>query len=1163
MKVKLPSFVMVFVALALVLSAVAVVPNATVNADPGANSFSRMALPSVNNYQMFPDSDIWDITAADDGTVFAIVQDTSGARWTPKWSNFAVFKSTDGGYTWSLIWHIPANEPTAAHAAGVPVEIVPQPGYNDTDTANQVVFLATDDNLYRSLKGGQDFQRIVPECPGVVDPNLATLYDLISSLDVAENINNPGTYVAVVGISNYNCAPPGAVCGGGDGVFTWNEDNLLSWKDKKAGNTVYGTGYEALDVMFSPNYTDDGVIIAILNDWIAGRVIMSFWVAGDGFWNGPTLTDALFPLVLGNVPSPAYGVRTPAAGMDVANDFHYLSNPWVFAFVNDWTVLGGEVYAVKALPPLTGPSLVMVRNAAAYAPFSDIMFDGTTGAGTCYVSSQSFNNVIEGKSLILWATWTPSIKSPAGFWPIWLADTGGVVLAATQTEDPALPPTILTTSGVSRQVAASTGSVYNGIGLLDDLAVTTDVNGVIWYVTMAYVEASPNYANDDTVFVSTASEWLTRVDPANPNTLSLWRQAPTGPNGAVVWERLLQEGISRFGLVPTGKLANANPGIFTGVPTVVGGVPGLPPMTWIPKVDPAFQYSNLMFLMAGLVPAPGLLVDRIWFSPDRGDTWHPVSQMPPMATPTDLSETGWCVVDNSTILAGDINGWVYKTTDRGNSWSNGAFTDAGIVTDLNISPAYSTDEAVIAGVVYQFGPPPTPPTVINEVWISLDGAESDFTIVGSELMWDPWYGGTLDGILGCMANFDAGWENNRVVYGAASGAMDNWVLNPISGVAELQDTSQVGVWRAEVNLVDTQASTWVPLYGADDFIAEEATPVDDCVRYVYLTDLSIGADGTVYVPFALYHDDSMGTITPNTVNRFTLGGMVRCLDGTAATAELIKVSGVLGPFDGLWLMSVVPGSNHLFSTAWDVVDWRFKLALYEDTLSGAGPAAGADAPADGATAVGAIAGNTVNVPLSWADIGADKYQLQVATDSAFTSPITDKVTSGTSFTAEELGQGVTYYWRVRSLEPVLGNWSAARSFTTLTAGELIGCQLLSPAPGAYSIRVDTSFMWSLVDWATDYELKVWSDAGTVIGPVTVQGQTYTPDSSLDADTTYYWHVNAKSVGNEVSSGDAFFSTALAVGAAEPTPAWVWAVIAISAVLLIAVLVLIIRTRRPA
>jgi len=1137
MKGKLPSILMVFVAVAMVLSLVAAVATvATVNADPGVDSFDRMPLPSTANYQMFPDTDIWDITAADDGTVFAIVQDTSGLRWTPMSSNFRVFKSTDGGYTWEKLWAIPANEPTQITAAGVPVEIVPQPGYDDTDAANQVVFLATDDNLYRSLNGGDNFTRIVPECPGVVDPNLAIPYDLITSLDVAENMNVPGTYVAVVGT--------GTLLAGGEGVFTWNEDNLLAWRDKKAGNSVYGTGYEALDVMFSPNYTDDGVIVAILNDWVAGAVIMSFWVSSDGLWNGPTLSDAVLPL------APA----AVTAGMDTADDFHYLNSSWVFAYIN--TAAAGEVYAVKALAPLTGPSLVLARNAGAFARFSDILFDGASGAGTCYVGSEAMNNVVEGKSLTLWPVWTPAIKSPAGAYPILLADQGEAVLAATMTEIGG------TTSGVSKQVAAATGSVYNGVGLMDDLAVTTDLpNGITYYVTMATVEASPDYANDDTLFVTTASGWYL-VNNALGYDLSLWRQAPTGADGAVVWERLLQEGIDRFGLVPTGKTAIANPGIFTGIGALPAIQAGLPTLTWVPKVDPAFQNSNFIFLMTGLQPAPGVLVDRIWYSADRGDTWHPMSQMPPSAA-TALSELGWCVVDNSTLLVGDSDGWVYKTTNRGNSWSDGAFTDVGVITDLNVSPIYSeaggsgTDMAVIAGVAFTgvAGSGVGQPRIDTELWISFDGADDDFTMICSEIMWEPNWGGTEDGNLLAMANFDAEWATNSVVYGAASGAMADWWWNPAGDQVTLQDTEEVGVYRAVVNKGDTQASTLVLLYGADDFIAQTAAPEDEAIMYLTLSDLDIGPDGTIYVPFSIFLDDSVGVITPLSVMRYTEGGMIRCLDGTATDTEWDMVPQVLGPYDGLWLMCVVPGSNILFSAAYDVWDWRFKLAAYEDTLSGTGPAAGTSAPANGATDVGTISGNQVSVALSWTDVGADQYQLQVSSDSAFTSPMTT-TTSDTSATVSGLEPGVTYYWRMRATEPVRGAWSSTLSFTTVATPGTVAPELLSPSAGADGVSSTPTFSWSAVAGATSYQIQVATDSAFSSKEIdeTTSATAYQSDDELD-NGTYYWRVKADADW----SATGVFTVGAVPGAG--TPAWVWVVIVIGALLVIAVIVLILRTRR--
>jgi hypothetical protein len=1153
MKGKLPRIVIVVVAMAMALSLVATAATTTVIAEPGADSFSRMALPSTADYQMFPDTDIWDITAADDGTVFAIVQDTSGLRWFPMWSNFAVFKSTDGGYTWKLMWHIPANEPTVAGAAGVPVEIVPQPGYDDTVAANQVVFLATDDNLYRSTNGGKIFTRIVPECPGVIDPSTGNPYSLISSLDVAENINVPGTYVAVVGISWYG----GVVNANGEGVFTWNEDNLLSWRDKRAGNVPYGRGYEALDVMFSPNYTDDGLIIAILNDWNIGDVVMSFWLSADGLWNGPTLSDA--PFGTGLVNSPVRNTRQPAAGMDVADDFDYLGSPDIFAFVR-----AIDVYRIKALPPLPIPSTVTATGAAGYQPFSDILVKGPASTGTCYVGASFaavFTDVIEATNLKIWPLWKPSTKAPAGSFPVWLTDRDDAILAASSTE-PVAPGVLgfgFTTSGVSKRIEGPVGAVYNGIGLLDDLAVTTDLPLGTFYATMAYVEPSPNYANDDTIYVATASEWLAFVSPL-AYQLSLWRQAPTGPDGAIVWERLLQEGTQFLTRVPGGKPAMANPGIFLNAPPSTFGAVTLAPLTWVPKVDPAFENSNFMFLLGSDWSRAG--ADQFWYSMDRGDTWLPASQMPLLLQAVSLSETGWCVVDTNTVLTGDSDGWVYKTTNRGNSWTDGAFTNLGVVTDLNVSPIYSeaggvgSDKAVIAGVTSTgvVGAGLGQARITNEVWISLDGTESDFTMVCSELMWAPFWGGVFDGQLYCTVNFDADWATNSVVYGAASGAMADWWWNPAGAQVTLQDTEEVGVYRAVVNVGDTQASTWELLYGADDFIAETATPEDEAIMYLTLSDLNIGTDGTIYVPFSIYLDDSVGVITPFSVMRFTLGGMVRCLDGTLPTTEWSIVPQVLGPFDGLWLLPAVPGSNILFSAAYDVRDWRFKLVTYEDTLSGAGPAAGSDAPADGATQVGTLIGNMVSVPLSWTD-GADTYELQVATDSAFTSPITT-TTGDTSATVPGLESGVTYYWRVRATAPVMGAWGQTRSFTTATSIESVAPELLSPAAGAEAVSSTPTFSWSSIAGATSYQIQVATDSGFTSKEfeATTSATAYQSTEELE-DGTYYWRVKATT---DWSATGVF--TVGPVPAAG-TPVWVWVVIAIGAVLLIAVLVLVMRTRR--
>jgi hypothetical protein len=406
-----------------------------------------------------------------------------------------------------------------------------------------------------------------------------------------------------------------------------------------------------------------------------------------------------------------------------------------------------------------------------------------------------------------------------------------------------------------------------------------------------------------------------------------------------------------------------------------------------------------------------------------------------------------------------------------------------------------------------------------------------------------------------MANFDAEWETNSIVYGAASGAMADWWWNPAADQMTLQDTEEVGVYRAVVNKGDTQASTWELLYGADDFIAQTDAPEDDSIMYLTLSDLDIGPDGTIYIPFSIFLDDSVGLLTPFSVMRFTEGGMIRCLDGTAADTEWDMVPQVLGPYDGLLLMCVVPGSNILFSAAYDVWDWRFKLAAYEDTLSGAGPAAGTDAPADGATDVGTISGNQVSVALSWADIGADTYELQVSSDSAFTSPMTT-TTSDTSASVSGLEPGVTYYWRMRATDPVTGSWSDTMSFTTVATPGTVAPELMSPDAGAEGVSSTPTFSWSSVAGATNYQIQVATDSNFSSTEIdeTTSATAYQPDEELD-NGTYYWRVKADADW----SATGVFTVGAVPGAG--TPAWVWVVIVIGALLVIAVLVLILRTRR--
>ncbi len=85
------------------------------------------------------------------------------------------------------------------------------------------------------------------------------------------------------------------------------------------------------------------------------------------------------------------------------------------------------------------------------------------------------------------------------------------------------------------------------------------------------------------------------------------------------------------------------------------------------------------------------------------------------------------------------------------------------------------------------------------------------------------------------------------------------------------------------------------------------------------------------------------------------------------------------------------------------------------------------APEDGAMDV------PTEVALSWnAADGADTYDVQLATDDAFTALVTDESgLTATSLTVSGLANNTTYYWRVRAVNGAgAGPWSETRRFTT-------------------------------------------------------------------------------------------------------------------------------------
>ncbi|MGB2853481.1 MAG: Ig-like domain-containing protein, partial [Dehalococcoidia bacterium] len=381
-----------------------------------------------------------------------------------------------------------------------------------------------------------------------------------------------------------------------------------------------------------------------------------------------------------------------------------------------------------------------------------------------------------------------------------------------------------------------------------------------------------------------------------------------------------------------------------------------------------------------------------------------------------------------------------------------------------------------------------------------------------------------------------------------------------------------------------------------------------------------GEDATVYIPFGIiewWPDYEIGGESPDYVPfdvqgrvRFAFGGALRTLDGTKERVEwigwdLLTLGLPRSPAVGLALIRPVEGTNYLFSIPCqfdyvfgegivlgeEIVDYDVGLAIYEDTLCEDPPEL--ISPADGATAVGDPAGELekINLDLDWEAVESDAtvtYEVQLDADGKFNASerfsgvlyaegpeamglVKWATTTETFAEFAELENEFTYFWRVRVIDPAKSPWSDVYEFKTasttlFTTGTGPSIADGSPSAGATNVPLKPTFSWGTIGGVDYYELEVATNAnfsGLVIEEET-EGTAYTPDADLDENTTYYWRVRGCTDDNECSdwSSTGVFTTGPEGEPSAGTPAWVWVVIVIGAILAIAVIVLIVRTRRP-
>jgi len=227
------------------------------------------------------------------------------------------------------------------------------------------------------------------------------------------------------------------------------------------------------------------------------------------------------------------------------------------------------------------------------------------------------------------------------------------------------------------------------------------------------------------------------------------------------------------------------------------------------------------------------------------------------------------------------------------------------------------------------------------------------------------------------------------------------------------------------------------------------------------------------------------------------------------------------------------------------------------------------------------------------------YQLQVALDPAFTILV---ISVGGATSPTIIGPwvaapftlvyqpGEIYYWRVRATTPLFSAWSGVRELD-IQAAPYPAPVLEVPVNGGTVGTSTVSFSWSPMSGTaipsgitTTYSIWVGSDPNFAAGTYDEYTATNTTGLVIPdmADGTYYWrvctdvapHTNWSStnvftvdivgpVTVTQTTGPATVavpSNATQTTIEQTSPAFIWAIIIIGAVLVIAIIVLIFRTR---
>jgi len=1110
-------------ALALLLGLIPVVNIEPSSANPTKMNWTIVNTPNTENNVIASPSEINVIVVGSDDRTFYAVDISNGA----------VYKSTDGGISWTVNLGGAGGSLVAAGAI--------LPVWNLAVAPDDVNFLVavTDGGvgnngpkvIFASEDGGANWYNanFLPTPP-------LGITEYISCVDISVKY----------GINNRDIAigtRDGLLIPGGR-VFVAKMPGFVNW-----ANQLLPAISDVIALKFSPSYTSDSSLVVVSSSALETRLHMGYRDTGLNTtnWNfvggypvliidtnyvGTSPTNQQIITADIDLPADFFGTNPSLRRVYVSTDIQtlpiILGVQWGVYRIDDIVV-----YWIK--PPTTVPTAGRISSIAYHGYYAEgvllageVTADPLTGLVPVWRTSDPIATT---------PTWLKSDdrKSPTGGFTFGFANAqvawnseGTLAYCGTSSANPVLGGTGL---GLTQWPFAWTNTVtfdesafsvspcapdYGQLLVLFNKTQDTDIGNIWNQLTLIdTMMATPAFLSDvaaleapEPATVGTAYDdydilYLASINNAGGSD-SIWRST-SDPLGTT-WERVL-------------CFTTTNDDIILRVPQT--------------PYDEAVRSNTIVF------------ADRntavVGYSADEGQVWD-VRPFTSVNALTDLAVASSGII---YILDGGI---VDRYTPGISDWTQTHSKNTGLAFCHTIAVPLKSPETITGTtkttedwvIVGEAGPPAGFSRV---AWADFSQALVDFEPPPDQRVELP--------VLGNVHVIaDDKFEQNKIVYAACNdtaginGKIYRWAIETSTSWDELQPPNSAFYGLAQRN--DALYGIW----------ANAVVPA---------ITTAAGADRTVF-PRAVVPP-------PTQWDYLTTGLPIDPLLAFTREPNSLKISS--NEDNSLWVID-----NRAYNWPTGVGC----LWVYDDSVAKVGPWTTSPASGD-IIPVDPVTGRALEIDFKWHQLSyASAYELQLAKDRYFSTIILDNqnivpvdqlapecyfpagglVPTPTSGIASfgNLEAGHVYYWRVRARVDVAGQsvrspWSATMYFT-VGAGLPVMAEyptvvLFSPLYGARGISRSPAFSWSPMPRTSKYEFVLAKDAALeqVVVKTNVPLTSYLYDGELDFNTTYFWRVRAiEPVVSDPSATGSFTVVAeekpveTPVEKPTPIPLWVWAVIAV-------------------